>query len=132
MKHSADIPIHDIYPIIEVTDTPMYGFLALVVIVLFGIFMAVHIFRNRVRHTVLDERAERLSKLRDIDLNDPKKGAYAICEQGRFFADETPQIHEIYGVLCERLEAYKYAPKVPSIDVETRELYRNFVEMLER
>ncbi|WP_456382499.1 hypothetical protein [Persephonella sp.] len=61
-----------------------------------------------------------------IDINNPKQTAYQITFLIHKF--ETPYNSK----LLEKLERYKYRKEVESLDSETRELIRQFIEYVRR
>ena len=131
MKSSSiDIPVHDIAPLLEIQDYSLYGFIALITIVLAALVVIVKKMRMRRETHTLNERIQRYENFISIDINNPKAAAYAICEQGLFFAHDNEERLRTYRKLFERLEAYKYARTVESIDEETLALYITYQKMI--
>lgn len=128
---NPDIPVHDIYPLVEVSDYSLYYFVALVVVgaaVTMGIFFW---FLKRFRHRRISDRKIAFEKLKALDFSDPKRSAYAISEIGRVFAHDNERTQKGYQNLFERLERYKYAPSIEPIDEETLGYYRLYLEMID-
>ncbi len=130
MAASIDIPVHDIGPLLEVRDYSIYGFMVLIAVVLATILVFVKEMRFRKKDKEMDERRSRYANFTRIDVSDPKTAAYAICEQGAFFAHDNEETLRLYHALFERLEPYKYAPTVEPIDDESLAFYRAYLEML--
>jgi hypothetical protein len=131
MNRSVDIPVHDIYPLVEVSDYSLYYFIALLVVgsavamgVLFGVL-------KRLRNRRISDRKIAFEKLKTLDSADPKHFAYAISEIGRVFAHDNERTQKAYQNLFERLERYKYAPRVEPIDDETVAYYRLYLEIID-
>lgn len=127
---SVDIPVHDIALPLEIHDYSIVWFLLISVCVLAVIFIVLKKMRLREGYKEVDERKQRYESLTHIDVTDPKKAAYAICEEASFFAQDNEEIRSIYNTLFERLERYKYAPKVESIDEESLGLYQGYCQAI--
>lgn len=130
-QRMADIPLYDIKPLVAVPDYSFYFFIALVTITIAVAVSAVLFFVRKFRHGGQSERQQRYVQLASIDLSDPKKAAYAICEIGRYFARENERSEKAYHNLFERLEPYKYAPSVDSIDDETIGYYHLYLSIID-
>jgi hypothetical protein len=127
---SVDIPVHDIALPLEIHEYSIIWFIVITVCVLAVIFMLLKKMRSREGYEEVDERKHRYESLTHIDVTDAKKAAYAITEQGYLFAQDNEEIQSIYNTLSERLERYKYAPKVESIDEESLELYQRYCQAI--
>lgn len=131
MNRSADIPVYDIYPLIDVADYSLYYFLALVVVgsaVVLGILFWL---LKRMRNRRISVRKSAFAELKALDFSDPKRAAYALSDIGRLFAHDNERTAKAYQNLFERLERYKYAPHVEPIDEETRAYYRLYLEIID-
>lgn len=131
MNRSADIPVHDIYPLAEVSDYSFYYFIVLVLIAAAATAALFFWFLKRLRNRRGSERKTAYEHLRSIDPTDSKRAAYAISEIGRAFARDNERTAKAYHNLFERLEPYKYAPYVEPIDEETLGYYRLYLEMID-
>lgn len=128
---NADIPVHDIYPLVEVSDYSLYYFLALVLIGAVAAASLFFWFLKRLRSRKENPRKRAYERLASIDFSNPKRAAYAISETGRVFAQDSERTGKAYQNLFERLERYKYAPSVGPIDAETVGYYRLYLEMID-
>ncbi len=128
---SPDIPLHDIAPLAEVSDYSLYYFLGLLLVASALIAAIVLWWIKRRRNRCPDPRKTALERLRTVDLSDPKTAAYAISEIGRIFAADNERTRKAYENLFERLERYKYAPRVDAIDEETIGYYRLYLEIID-
>jgi len=129
---SYDIPLHDIKPLMEVTDYSL-TFLGIVsgmaVLLLSGaLYLAYRFVRNRQRVNLRKVHYEALEK---VDFADPKKAAYAVTLHGRVFAEDSEPLREAYNNLVERLERYKYKKRVEPIDDDSRSYYKIYLEMID-
>lgn len=127
---SVDIPVHDIAPLLEIHEHSMVWFMLLVMCTVAVVFMFFKKMRTKESPKQLNERKRRYENFIHIDVSDPKKAAYAICEQGSFFAQDNEQTKSAYKTLFESLEPYKYAPKVEPITEECLALYRGYCQMV--
>ena len=128
---SANIPINDIAPLVEINDYSLYYFIALTLIataLIAALFLALV---KQLRKRKLSIRKERFKELKAIDFSDPKRAAYAISELGRVFASDNERTERAYHNLFERLAPYKYAPSVEMIDEDSLAYYRLYVEMID-
>lgn len=131
MNRSADIPLHDIYPLVEVSDYSLYYFIAVAVIIAAVVIGIGFWFAKRRRNRRENERKTALETLSHIDFSDPKHAAYTISGIGRMFERDSERTAKAYQNLFERLERYKYAPRVEPIDEETKGYFRLYLEMID-
>lgn len=131
MNRSVDIPVHDIYPLVEVSDYSLYYFVALLVIAAAVVMGTAFWLLKRVRNRRKSERRIAFEQLHALDFTDSKRAAYAISETGRIFAHDSERTAKAYENLFGRLERYKYAPHVDPIDEETVAYYRLYLEMID-
>jgi uncharacterized membrane protein YcjF (UPF0283 family) len=127
---SADIPVHDISPLLEIREYSIYWFIVIITVIFVVGFVLVKQMRKTTKLKEVDARSERYKSFARINMNDPKAAAYAICAQGSFFAHDNEETRNTYQTLFERLEPYKYAPRVEAIDEETLALYRSYQNMI--
>lgn len=133
MKPSApDIPLHDIKPLVEISDHSFMVFVTLIIaaIVLIAAlgYLLWRFWRQRHHENV---RQKCFEALETIDLEDPKQAAYAITKYGLCFADDSPRLREAYENLVSRLGPYKYRKEVERIDEETVSYFQIFVGMID-
>lgn len=127
---SADIPIHDIAPLLEIREYSMYWFMLLITVVFAIAFVVAKQIRKKKKPKEVDARSARYEHFARIDMSDPKAAAYAICKQGSFFAHDSEENNSTYQALFKRLELYKYARNTEPIDEETLALYRSYQAMI--
>lgn len=127
----SDIPLHDIQPLVEVPDYSIYLFGCAVLAGLAILAVVLIVLMRRWRNRRESERQRTYRQLASLDLSDPKQAAYAISRLGRFFASDSERTAKGYHNLFERLEPYKYAKTVDSIDEETLGYYRLYLEMID-
>lgn len=130
MANSMDIPVHDIGPLLEVVEYSMVWFIAFAVIFFVVIAVFIKQIRSRKKSKEVDKRRLRYENFSRIDMSNPKAAAYEIGKQGSFFAHDSEETLGAYRTLFERLEPYKYAPKVEPIDEESAALYRAYLKMI--
>lgn len=130
MASSMDIPVHDIGPLLEISEYSFAWFIALITVVLVVITVLVKQIRSRKKSKEADERKVRYEYLTHIDVTDPKAAAYEIGRQGAFFAQDSEKMHSAYSILFKRLEPYKYAPIVQPMDEECLALYEAYCQMV--
>ena len=128
-----EIKIRDIKPLLEVPDSSLYFFIALLIVslVLLGgvSYLAIKWYKAKKR---LNLRREIYQKLLHVDLSDPKKAAYEITKYGLFFKNDSPRNEEMYYNLIARLERYKYKKDVTPFEYEERsylELYKGMIDV---
>jgi hypothetical protein len=128
---SANIPINDIAPLVEIHDYSLYYFIALTFI---GVALTTALFLalvKQLRKRKSSLRKEKFKELKAIDFSDPKRAAYTISEAGRVFASDNERTDRAYHNLFERLAPYKYAPLVETIDEETIGYYHLYIEIID-
>lgn len=131
MRRSADIPLNDIMPLVDVPDYSIYFFIALSIVgTALALGTALFLLR-KIRSRAQNERKRLYAQLVSVDFSDPKRAAYLISEIGHRFAQENERTMQAYQRLFERLEPYKYAPKVNPIDEETIGYYRLYLSIID-
>ena len=127
---SADIPVHDVAPLLEIREYSIYWFMLLIIMIFVIGFLLVKQMRKKKKFKEVDVRSERYKSFTRIDMSDPKAAAYAICDQGSFFAHDNEETLTTYRTLFKCLEPYKYARTVEAIDEETLALYVTYQNMI--
>jgi hypothetical protein len=127
---SADIPVHDIAPLLEIREYSIYWFMTLIAIVFAIGFVLVKQIRMKKKSKEVDARVQRYERFSRIDMRNPKAAAYEICRQGSFFAHDNEETYNAYQILFKRLEPYKYARTVEAIDEETLALCASYQKMI--
>lgn len=129
---SFDIPLHDIKPLVEVSDNSYYLFLAVVIfgaiVLLLIIYFTYNYFKKRKK---LNIRKESFELLKNIDFSDPKRAAYNITKYGALFEKDSTRVQEAYQNLNGRLSSYKYKKEVDEIDEEAKGYYNIFIGMID-
>lgn len=131
MSASINIPLHDIMPLVEVPDTSIYWFSALLVALLVVCASGVIWFLKWKKSKKITQRQLHYEALKKIDLKNPKQSAYTICKEGYFFAHDNERTLGAYQNLFKRLEPYKYAPTVEKIDEETLGYYHLYLGIID-
>jgi len=132
MSSAPDIVLHDIKPLVDITDYSIYYFSALVVVVVAVIIAALFFgwkYWTHKNHYSL--RKEHSQLLHNIDFSNPKAAAYAISKYGYTFRDDDRRHFEAYENLLARLAPYKYKKSVDAIDEETRGYYDIYIGMID-
>jgi len=116
----AEIPIHDIKPLIEIQEYSLYYFIVITIVailLLLGvIYLAFRWYKNRQKFNI---RAEHYKLLKNVDFSDSKKAAYDITYYGATFKDDSQRHERAYADMLEKLEKYKYKKEVELFDSET-------------
>lgn len=131
MMKSADIPVNDIMPLVDVPDYSFYFFIVLVVVGSAIAVSAVMFFLKKWRNRRISERKKLYERLASVDFSDPKRAAYTISEIGYRFAHDNERTESAYQNLFGRLEPYKYARSVKPIDEETIGYYRLYLGIID-
>ncbi len=131
MSASINIPLHDIMPLVEVPDTSIYWFSALLVALLVVCASGVIWFLKWKKSKKITQRQLHYEALKKIDLKNPKQSAYTICKEGYFFAHDNERTLGAYQNIFKRLEPYKYAPTVEKIDEETLGYYHLYLGIID-
>ena len=125
----ADLPLHDIKPLLPIPDVSLYIFAALIVAALVtAAALGYYLYRKLRTRRRVDPRIRWLERLDRIDYDNPKEAAYLMTRYGRHLAEDQRR-RQIFDQLLPRLEAYKYKKEVPPIDAETRRYMKLFIEM---
>ncbi len=132
MPTKADIPLHDIKPLVEIDDYSIYYFSALMfvalVVVVAIIFFIWKFYKKRDSFSVRKKHSE---LLHNIDFSNPKEAAYAITKYGYTFSQDDERHHEKYENLLSRLAPYKYKKSVDAIDSETKGHFDIYLGMID-
>lgn len=131
MMKSADIPVNDIMPLVDVPDYSFYFFIVLVVVGSAVAVSGVMFFLKKWGNRRISERKKLYERLASVDFSDPKRAAYTISELGYRFAHDNERTESAYHNLFGRLEPYKYARSVKPIDEETIGYYRLYLGIID-
>ena len=127
-----DIPLHDIKTIVDVPEYSMYylsGLIALVIFLLLGMAYLGYLWFKR--KNAFNLKKENLKLIKELDISDTKKYAYAITHLGAVFKDDSQRHNEMFNNLSSRLESYKYKKSVEHFDDETLGYIELYKEMLD-
>ncbi len=131
MNRMADIPVNDIAPLVQVRDYSIYLFGGSVALAIVAAMSLLFFILKKWRSRRESERKRVYSLLSTIDLADTKHAAYTISALGRRFAADNERTERAYQNLFERLEPYKYAPKVEPFSEEVLGYYRLYLEIID-
>ena len=127
-----NINLHDIKPLLEVEEYSFYHLMILclvaLVVVLGLIYLIYKYFKNRNKY---NKRKDYLSKIRELDLNDTKKTAYALSFYGEIFKNDSTRHLEMFNNITDRLKKYKYKKDVEKFDDEVLGYIELYKEMLD-
>jgi len=123
--------LRDIKELEPIGDISFYLFIAMILFVLLIIGSLIYMFykrrKDRVENLTRDEVKRRLL---NVDLSNSKKAAYEITKYGRYLADDE-RSKKIFSKLEQILERYKFIPKVPEFDDETKRQFNLFLEVID-
>ena len=129
---SVDIPLHDIKPLVEISDHSLMIFIGLISIGLIIIIALLYLLWRYIQERrQINYRRKCYKSLEAVALSKPKEAAYAITHYGLCFADDSPRLKEAYSHLVSRLFSYKYKKEIDTIDQETIGFYRIYLEMID-
>lgn len=133
MDKSFDIPLHDIKPIVDITEYSLYYFIGISVA---GIVLACGIsyilYKWFVKRKVYNIRKEHHKLINQIDLNDTKNAAYALTMYGATFKNDGQRQTEMFQTIIQKLEKYKYKKTIDEkFDSETLGYIELYKEMLD-
>ncbi len=129
---SLDIPLHDIKPLVAVSDNSFILFVGLIVAALLflaGVSYLLYLFVTRRKEE--NRRKDAYKILKKMQFDNAKQAAYAITKYGYLFADDTPRNREVYDNLLTRLAPYKYKKEVDAIDAETLSYFKIYLGMID-
>ena len=122
----------DIKGLVKIPDNSIYiyyGLLSLAIIV--GLLILFWIISKIITLRSDKKYKSYIKALKEIDLKkDVKDGAYKATYYGRLVAKSNRQ-KEIYGQLVDMLERYKYKKVVDSVDKETINQFKLFMEVID-
>ena len=129
---APNVPLHDIKPLVEVSDYSIYylGMILLVIAVIIAVagFFAWKYYKAKNDKSM---RKAHYKALENIDFTHAKTAAYAITKYGYTFQNDGQRQHETYENLLARLAPFKYKKEVGEIDEETRGYYAIYLEMID-
>lgn len=132
-KQNLDIHLHDIKPLVEIQEYSLYYFLGLVFIslVILGVigYFIYAWWRKKKAYSV---RKEHFEALKNIDLSDSKKAAYALTLYGATFKNDGERQAKMFHNIVEKLDQYKYKKVIDeTIDEETKGYIELYIGMLD-
>ena len=124
------LQLHDIKPLVEVSDYTHIYFGVIVVIVSIVIAGAIYLLWNYIKHRKkVDIRKIHLKKLLEVTYDDPKKAAYLLTKYGATFKDDDTRHKELYANMLSHLEKYKYKKEVEPFDSKTISIINLYKEV---
>lgn len=121
-----EIKIHDIKPLVEISDYSFYFLIFIIMAVLVFIIYPLYEF---FKHRKKDIRKEYISILENIDWTDSKQASYTITKYG-FLLVRTPLEEQSLQALVKKLEPYKYKKNVPAFNGTIQPLFEIFMDGL--
>jgi hypothetical protein len=132
LPSAPDVPLHDIKPLVEVSDYSIYYFSAMLVLIAVILavvgFFAWKYYKSRTDKSL---RKAHYKALKEVNFSNSKMAAYAITKHGYAFKNDGTRQSETYENLLVRLAPYKYKKEVGVIDEETRGYYAIYLEMID-
>ena len=127
MEPNATMQLRDIKPLVEIPDSSVYLYWALILLAVLLIGVVGYFLITKIRQIKKINMEKRyLEMLDSIDWNSPKKAAYKATYYGRLLAqDERRQ--ELFSQLLPLLEKYKYKKEIDLADeemIQQFELYK--------
>ncbi|MEA3522677.1 MAG: hypothetical protein U9R50_06855 [Campylobacterota bacterium] len=132
MPSAPDIPLHDIKPLVEISDYSLYYLSALIVVgvvIVLALFFFVWKYWNQ--KNAKTTRKEHYKYLQTIDFTDSKMAAYAITKYAYTFSNDGERQQEAYQNLLSRLAPYKYKKSVDAIDDEAKGYFDIYLGMID-
>ena len=121
--------LHDIKPLIPLTDYSMFLFIATVLI---GIVIAFVLFKKSYKyamaHCKISCEKYFFIQYSKVDWKNPKKAAYDATHYGMLLARDKRR-REIFNQLRVRLDRYKYKQDYKEVDSETLNYYNLYKQV---
>ena len=121
--------LHDIKPLIAITDYSMFMFIATVLV---GIVIAFVLFKKSykyaIAHCKISCEKYFFIQYSKVDWNNPKKAAYDATYYGLLLARDKRR-REIFNQLRVRLDRYKYKQDYKEVDSETLNYYNLYKQV---
>ncbi|WP_456479618.1 hypothetical protein [Nautilia sp.] len=112
--------LKDIKPNAEITDYGFYAAVGISVVAAVLLFLLIYfLLKNRKQNPYL-------TKLKNLEFNNPKKTAYEFKEYAKHFVNETNE--KLYEEICKELENHKYKPEVEDLSEELILKIKKFTE----
>ena len=130
-KTAAALPLKDIKPIVEVPDSSVWLFAAIVIgaVIIIGLLVWWVIRLKKAR--IDARRVEALRRLDALDLDsDTKKAVYDFSLLGHFVT--TPKTEQTFRELLSALEPYKFKKEVPALDAALKKRMKQFIKEAHR
>ncbi len=121
--------LHDIKPLIAITD---YSMFLLIVTILIGIVIAFILFKKgynyAISHCKIDCEKYFFIQYSKVDWSNPKKAAYDATYYGMRLARDKRR-REIFKQLRVRLDKYKYKQDYKEVDKDTLNYYNLYKQV---
>ena len=128
---AAALPLKDIKPIVEVPDSSLWLFSAIVIAAVIIIGLLVWWLIRLKKARIDARRAEALRRLDALDLDgDTKKTVYDFSLLGHFVT--TPKTEKAFRDLLSALEPYKFKKEVPALDPALKKRIKQFIKEAHR
>ncbi|WP_456489197.1 hypothetical protein [Caminibacter pacificus] len=120
-----NVPIKDIKPNVEIIDYNFYIFLFVVfIVVLVSIFLGYKLYK---KFKTPNPKKLLIKRLKELDYSNPKKVAYNFAPIAKNLINENNK--ELFELIENELQKYKYKPNVPPIDEKIKEMIKEFIRL---
>lgn len=124
--------LRDIKPLLEIPDSSYYLFLMLVFLLIALLLVVVGFLVKKFwKKKKVDMKIVYLHHLKKLDWRDAKYSAYEATHLGRLLTLENARTREIYEQFVPMLERYKYQKEVPEADAATLRQYNLLVHVID-
>ena len=124
--------LHDIKPLVELSDYSFYYFVLFVVVAIVVLIALIYlVYRYMEKYKRVNIRKKHYKILRKLDLSKTKESAYALTHYGSVFKEDSQRLQRAYEKMNEHLSKYKYKKDVEPFDDETRHEIDMFLGMID-
>lgn len=123
-----NLNIHDIKSLTQIPDYSFFIFISLIIVALMIVIVLIYFIYKTFKNRDF-KRRNSFEILKNIDLNDAKKSAYLITQHSRILVSNEKE-EKLLNELIESLYQYKYKKNVSSINEESQQKFKTFMDLL--
>lgn len=124
-----NLKIHDIKPLVEVSDYSLYLFISLLIIGIIVFSYLLYFLYQKFTNKKQNRQKFHIQELKTMNYTQSKTAAYNITHHISKLLKDEPQA-KLANELLEDLKQYKYKKEVASFNNNSIILYKKFLETL--
>jgi hypothetical protein len=125
-----NLPINDIFPLVDVPDNSAYIFFTLLCIGIVSLVIGIFYLYKTLRVHKISREKKYIIILKNCDFQNARQCSYKISYYGQLLAKTAEEKKAIEAIVAQ-LSSYKYKKDAPEISDEIKEQFQRFLHTIE-